>query len=80
MHTSKKMVACTFFRIRGIRRSIQSQELDFRVMEDAQRVFNHETKSKGQNISVGSDETKSNGHRRRVEPIESMRSIDNGSA
>jgi hypothetical protein len=47
-------------------------------MEDAQRAYNHEREAKGQNISVGNDETKSNGHRSRVEPtklVETMRSL-----
>ena len=49
-----------------------------RVMEDAKRSYNHEREAKGQNISVGTDETKSNGHRSIVEPtkwVETMRSI-----
>jgi hypothetical protein len=78
MHNSNKMVACTFCRIRGISISIQAQGLHIRDMEDAEGAYSHERESKGQNISVGNVETKSNGHRSRVEPtelVETMRSL-----
>jgi predicted RNase H-like nuclease (RuvC/YqgF family) len=47
-------------------------------MKDAQGAFSHEKEAKGQNISVGDEETKSNGHRSRVEPtklVQSMRCL-----
>jgi hypothetical protein len=47
-------------------------------MEDAQGAYSHEREAKGQNISVGNEATKSNGHRSKVEPtklVETMRSL-----
>jgi hypothetical protein len=47
-------------------------------LESTQGAYNHEREAKGQNISVGNIETKSNGHRSRVEPkklVETMRSL-----
>jgi hypothetical protein len=50
-------------------------------MEDAQRTYSHKKEAKGQNINLGNEETKSNGHRSRVEPVElveTMRSLRMG--
>jgi hypothetical protein len=49
-----------------------------RDMEDAQGSYIHEDEVKGLHVSMGNVETKSNGHRSRVEPIElveTMRSL-----
>jgi len=47
-------------------------------MENEHISYSHEREAKGKNISVGNDETESNGHRSIVEPselAETMRSI-----
>jgi hypothetical protein len=47
-------------------------------MEEGEGAFSHEKEAKGQNISVGNAETKSNGHQNRGEQetlLETMRSL-----
>jgi hypothetical protein len=47
-------------------------------MEDAEGAFSHEREAKGQQISIGNVETKSNGHKSIVEPtklVEIVRSL-----
>jgi hypothetical protein len=48
-------------------------------MKDAHGSYSHGEEVKGLNISIGNEETKSNGHRERIEPlelVETMKSLN----
>ena len=52
--------------------------MHFQEMEEGEGAFSHDKESKGQNISVGNADIKSNGHKSRREPktlIETVRSL-----